>query len=59
MKCEVCGRKAVTKDGRFCLKCLRFRIKQANPDVRDLSQRGTEQDGRSARDSGTLGGEPY
>lgn len=52
--CECLGKPAVTTDGRWCLKCLKKKIREDNPYVGGPS----DQFGRHARDSRTLGGAP-
>lgn len=47
-------RKAQTTDGRFCGKCLRRRLAKANP----IAEYFSDERGRPARDSRTLGGCP-
>jgi len=55
--CADCSTKdAVTRDGRFCLTCLRKRLREDEPPVRDLNRRGSDQIGRSARSTQALGG---
>jgi len=58
-KCSGCERRdAVTRDGLFCLKCLRAIVREQTPTLRDLNRRGTDQTGRSARSTATLSGAP-
>tara|TARA_B100000686_G_C16732229_1_gene941387 strand:+ start:213 stop:479 length:267 start_codon:yes stop_codon:yes gene_type:complete len=58
--CAECAKRAAeTNDGRFCEKCQkRLILNEYNSLVRtrDLSRRGTEEIGRSARDPQALGG---
>ena len=59
-KCAECAKRAAeTNDGRFCFECQkRLILNEHNSLVRnrDLSRRGTEEIGRSARDPQALGG---
>ena len=56
-KCAKCrANPAVTRDGRFCLSCLRDLLREQSPASRDLSRRGSEHIGRPARSSALLGG---
>ena len=43
--CEI--KNAVTRDNRFCKKCLRVRLFEDDPRPRDLNAPGTEQLGRT------------
>lgn len=52
--CDCEYKLAVTNDNRFCLKCLRKRIRDENP----ITQVFSDQRGRTARDSKAIGGSP-
>lgn len=54
MCCDCRRNSAVTTDKRFCMKCMRRRIREATPDEKIVS----EQRGRPARSSQLLGGVP-
>jgi len=55
--CADCQKEiAVTRDGRFCRKCLKARVFELSPNSRNLTWRGTDQIGRSSRSSKVLGG---
>ena len=59
MCAECVKQEAETNDGRFCKKCIKIILLNEYSSVsrvRDLSRRGTEEIGRSARDTRTLGG---
>ena len=59
MCAECVKQEAETNDGRFCKKCIKMILLNEYSSVsrvRDLSRRGTEEIGRSARDTRTLGG---
>jgi len=60
-KCVVCESAfAATVGGVLCRRCLKAAIERDYPIfVRDLSQRGTEETGRPARNMTVIGGSPY
>ena len=60
-KCVVCESAfAATVGGVLCKKCLKAAIERDYPiGERDLSQQGTEEIGRPARNMTVIGGSPH